>query len=201
MRLATAACPRWRRRRRWRRSPPGTEEVAAGVGEAPEAGSSISNLALVVPPTVVNNRDAEDPAFLACWRSSSSAASIFGAQNLNLKMAGKEFTVASHNLAQVRSRLRSDPDWGPIQTGESDPDWASRIIEICFLFCCRALQKPLFKESFINFEVNEAMEGLNFAYFPWSLRPFLKCSSSSPSTILQISSPPSLVNLRASGVC
>jgi len=46
---------------------------------------------------VVNNRDAEDPAFLACWRSSSSAASIFGAQNLNLKMAGKEFTVASHN--------------------------------------------------------------------------------------------------------
>ena len=116
MRLATAACPRWRRRRRWRRSPPGTEEVAAGVGEAPEAGSSISNLALVVPPTVVNNRDAEDPAFLACWRSSSSAASIFGAQNLNLKMAGKEFTVASHNLAQVRSRLRSDPDWGPIQT-------------------------------------------------------------------------------------
>ena len=100
MRLATAACPRWRRRRRWRRSPPGTEEVAAGVGEAPEAGSSISNLALVVPPTVVNNRDAEDPAFLACWRSSSSAASIFGAQNLNLKMAGKEFTVASHNLAQ-----------------------------------------------------------------------------------------------------
>ena len=65
-----------------------------------------------------------------------------------------------------------------------------RIIEIFCLFCCRALQNPLFKESFINFEVNEAMERLNFAYFLWSLRPFLKCSSSSPSTILQISFPP-----------
>ena len=90
LRLATAAGPRWRRRRRWRRSPPGTEEVAVGVGEAPVEGSSISNLAFVVPPTVVKDRDAEDPASLACWRSSSSAASIFGAQNLNLKMAGKQ---------------------------------------------------------------------------------------------------------------
>ena len=67
-----------------------TEEVAVGVGEAPVEGSSISNLAFVVPPTVVKDRDAEDPASLACWRSSSSAASIFGAQNLNLKMAGKQ---------------------------------------------------------------------------------------------------------------
>ena len=61
-----------------------TEEVAVGEG------SSISNLAFVVPPTVVKDRDAEDPASLACWRSSSSAASIFDAQNLNLKMAGKQ---------------------------------------------------------------------------------------------------------------
>ena len=34
------------------------------------------------------------------------------------------------------------------------------------------------------------MERLNFAYFLWSLRPILKFSSSSPSTILQISFPP-----------
>ena len=66
-------------------------------------------MALVVPPTVVNNRDAEDPAFLACWRSSSSAASIFGAQNLNLKMAGKEFTVASHNLAEKLPHNLAEP--------------------------------------------------------------------------------------------
>ena len=84
-RFATAAGPRWRRRRQWQRSSPGAEEVAVGVGEAPLEGSSISNLALMVPPTVVKVRDAEDPASLACCRGSNSAASIFGSQNLNLQ--------------------------------------------------------------------------------------------------------------------
>ena len=37
-----------------------------------------------------------------------------------------------------------------------------RIMEIFCLFCWRALQNPLFKESFINFEVNEVMERLHF---------------------------------------
>ena len=52
-----------------RRSPPGAGVVAVGIelagGELVEA-RSISNLAFKVPPTVVKDSDAEDPAALAC---------------------------------------------------------------------------------------------------------------------------------------
>ena len=46
---------------------------------------SLSNLAFKVPPTVVKDSNAVDPATLACCKRSSSAASIFWAQNLNFK--------------------------------------------------------------------------------------------------------------------
>ena len=39
----------------------------------------------MAPPTVVKDRDADNPVSFACWRRSNSAASIFCAQNLNLK--------------------------------------------------------------------------------------------------------------------
>ena len=68
--------------------------VAVGAGdglsveELVEA-KSISNLAFRLPPTVVKDNDAVDPATLACCRRYSSAASSFWAQILNLEMVVK----------------------------------------------------------------------------------------------------------------
>ena len=64
--------------------------VAVGVGVGFAGGElmeakSISYLAFKVPPTVVKDNNAVDPATLACCRRSSSAASIFWAQNLNFR--------------------------------------------------------------------------------------------------------------------
>ena len=60
------------------------------------------------------------------------------------------------------------------------------IMEIFCLFCWRALQNPLFKESFINFEVNEVMERIIFCKTFLHQSTVVAISNVHPHTILQL---------------
>ena len=87
---ATAAGPRWRRRRRWQHSPPVAVEVAVGVEdvEVDSVGGAglvaISSFTFVLPPTVATDKVACPPAFSILWKTSNkrvSSSPIFASES------------------------------------------------------------------------------------------------------------------------
>ena len=78
---ATAAGPRWRRRRRWRR-PVGEDVEVDPVGGAGLV--AISSFTLVLPPTVATDKVACPPAFSILWKTSNkrvSSSPIFASES------------------------------------------------------------------------------------------------------------------------